>query len=77
MKRTVIFGVLLVVCSLSLAVGTAQQSEQVVEVDQLRDNLYILRGGGGNSAAFVTSDGVVLVDTKLAGVSRFSTRSAS
>ena len=67
MKRTVIFGVLLVVCSLSLAVGTAQQSEQVVEVDQLRDNLYILRGGGGNSAAFVTSDGVVLVDTKLAG----------
>ena len=39
----------------------------VVEVEQLADNLYVLRGGGGNSAAFVTSNGVVLVDTKVAG----------
>ena len=27
----------------------------------------MLRGGGGNSAAFVTSSGVVLVDTKVPG----------
>ena len=42
-------------------------SENVVEVERLEDNLFVLRGGGGNSAAFITSDGVVLVDTKLAG----------
>jgi cyclase len=38
-----------------------------IEVEQLEDNLYVLRGGGGNSAAFITSDGVVLVDTKVVG----------
>lgn len=27
-------------------------------------NLYVVRGGGGNSAVFVTANGVVLVDTK-------------
>ena len=42
-------------------------AENVVEVERLEDNLFVLRGGGGNSAAFITSDGVVLVDTKLAG----------
>jgi glyoxylase-like metal-dependent hydrolase (beta-lactamase superfamily II) len=36
-------------------------------VDKLRDNLYVLRGGGGNTAVFVTATGVVLVDTKIAG----------
>ena len=52
----------------SLAVSTTQtQGERVVEVERLKDNLYVLRGGGGNSAAFVTSDGVVLIDTKVAG----------
>jgi cyclase len=40
---------------------------RVVEVDKLADNLYLLRGGGGNTAAFVTEAGVVLVDTKLTG----------
>ena len=30
----------------------------------------MLRGGGGNSVVFVTSDGVVLVDTKMAGWGR-------
>ncbi len=38
-----------------------------IKVDQIKDNLYVLRGGGGNTAAFVTAGGVVLVDTKLVG----------
>ena len=67
MRRTLAFGVLLGVSVLSLAVGARQQGEMVVEVEQVKDNLYLLRGGGGNSAAFITSDGVVLIDTKLAG----------
>src|SRR5688572_28285630 len=36
-------------------------------VDKLRDNMYVLRGGGGNTAVFITATGVVLVDSKIAG----------
>ena len=61
-------GALLTVGVLSLGVTANQpQDEMVVQVEQLEDNLFVLRGGGGNSAAFVTSDGVVLVDTKVPG----------
>ena len=50
--------------------GGAQQappSADALMVDKLKDNLYVLRGGGGNTAAFITATGVVLVDTKLPG----------
>ena len=68
MRRGVVLGLLLVVGVLSLGVAASQQpDEMVVEVEQLEDNLYVLRGGGGNSAAFITSAGVVLVDTKNPG----------
>ena len=67
MRRVVVLGAVMAVGLLSLIVVSAQQEEMVVEVEQLEDNLFVLRGGGGNSAAFVTSDGVVLVDTKIAG----------
>jgi glyoxylase-like metal-dependent hydrolase (beta-lactamase superfamily II) len=30
----------------------------------VKDNLYVITGGGGNTGAFVTDGGVVLVDTK-------------
>ena len=36
-------------------------------VEKVKPNLYVLRGGGGNTAAFITNAGVVLVDTKLPG----------
>ena len=36
-------------------------------VDKVRDNLFVLRGGGGNTAVFILADGVTLVDTKIAG----------
>ena len=68
MTRGMVLGALLMVGALSLGVTASQQDEEiVVEVEQLEDNLFVLRGGGGNSAAFVTSDGVVLVDTKVPG----------
>ena len=66
MRRGFSIGLLLAVGALSIAVA-GQQEERVVEVEQLEDNLYVLRGGGGNSAVFVTGDGVVLVDTKMPG----------
>ncbi len=67
MNRCIAFAVLLAVGGFSMAVTAGQQEEMVVEVEQLEDNLYVLRGGGGNSAAFVTGSGVVLVDTKMPG----------
>ena len=67
MKRGVVLGALLTVGALSLGLAASHQEEIVVEVEQLEDNLFVLRGGGGNSAVFVTSNGVVLVDTKVPG----------
>ena len=78
MRRVVMLGAVVLVGALSVIGVAGQRGQNVVEVDRLEDNLFVLRGGGGNSAAFVTNDGVVLVDTKLAGWgSRSSTRSAS
>jgi glyoxylase-like metal-dependent hydrolase (beta-lactamase superfamily II) len=34
--------------------------------EKVADNLYMIPGQGGNTAAFITSGGVVIVDTKLA-----------
>jgi len=33
--------------------------------EKIKDNLYLIRGAGGNTAAFITTGGVVLVDTKV------------
>jgi glyoxylase-like metal-dependent hydrolase (beta-lactamase superfamily II) len=41
-----------------------------IQVEKVRNNLYVLSGGGGNTAAVVTAHGVVLVDTKLPGWGR-------
>jgi len=38
----------------------------VAEIEKVKESLYLIKGGGGNTAAYVTKDGVVLVDTKLA-----------
>ena len=63
MKRAL---VLTVLCAFSLVAVMAQDTPKVIEVEQLEDNLFVLRGegGGGNTAVFVTTDGVVVVDTK-------------
>ena len=68
MKRSIILAIVLGVGALSLAIVEAQDA-MVIEVEQLEDNLYVLRGqgGGGNTAVFVTSNGVVVVDSKNPG----------
>jgi len=35
-------------------------------IEKVRGNLYKIAGAGGNTTVFITADGVVLVDTKLA-----------
>ena len=48
MKRTIVFAV---VVALSLAVGAAQDTPKVIDVEQLEDNLFVLRGEGGGGNA--------------------------
>ena len=61
MKRGIVLGLLLVAGALSTSLAALQQpaAPRVVEVDKLKDNLYVMRGGGGNSAVFITANGVV------------------
>jgi cyclase len=71
MKRGLVLGALVAVGALSLT-ATAFQPPQpdapkVVEVDKVKDNLFVLKGGGGNTAVFVTANGVVVVDAKNPG----------
>jgi len=67
MKRRLVLGSLIAVGALSLAVTAQQPAPMVIEVDKLKDNLFMLRGGGGNTAVFVQANGVTVVDTKNPG----------
>jgi glyoxylase-like metal-dependent hydrolase (beta-lactamase superfamily II) len=76
MRRSVVLGTLAVIAVVSFtaganqppAAGGAQQpAPKVVEVEKLRDNLFMLKGGGGNTAVFIGTSGVVVVDTKVPG----------
>jgi len=40
---------------------------KVIEVEKLKDNLFVLKGGGGNTAVFVGANGITVVDTKNPG----------
>lgn len=44
----------------------AATGPNVAQIEKVKDNLYMITGGGGNTAAYITANGVVLVDTKLA-----------
>lgn len=72
MTRGVVLGLVVAAGALSMTVAASQQpaapaAPPVVEVDKLKDNLYMMKGGGGNSAVFIGSDGVTVVDTKNPG----------
>jgi cyclase len=69
MKRTVVLGAVLVLGTLSIGVSAlrSQQQPRVITVDKIKDNLFVFRGGGGNTAVFMTADGVVVVDAKNPG----------
>jgi cyclase len=78
-RRGVVLGVLLacgvastVVATYQGAAGAAGQGRggtgaRVIQVEKLKDNLFLLRGGGGNTAVFVGATGVTVVDTKIPG----------
>jgi glyoxylase-like metal-dependent hydrolase (beta-lactamase superfamily II) len=72
-RRVTTLGVLVLVGSISIAVKAAQQpapaqpSADNITVEKVKDNLFVLRGGGGNTAVFVQAKGVTIVDTKNPG----------
>ena len=60
----------------SAAQGPSPQAIEATRIEKVRDNLYMITGStpmprdtfsGGNTGVFVTSNGVIIVDTKLAG----------
>ena len=70
MKRGMVLGMLLALGALAAvkAQPPAADAPKVIEVEKVKDNLYVLRGGGGgNTAVFVTANGVVVVDAKNPG----------
>jgi cyclase len=71
MKRATVLCGLIAVGALSLHVAAfqppAQQGPKVVEVEKVKENLFMLKGGGGNTAVYVGANGVTVVDAKNPG----------
>lgn len=73
MKRTLVLSSIVMVAvaavagrSLLAAQQPAPAGPNVANIEKVKDGLWMVTGGGGNTAVFVTANGVVLVDTKLA-----------
>lgn len=70
MRRLQVLGVIAGVGLAAMTVAQAQQpapaGPNVAQIEKVKDNLFMITGGGGNTAAYLTANGVVLVDTKLA-----------
>ena len=66
MKR--IPAALSIVISLSAAPSAAQQ--QPLQIERIKENLFVLNGGGAHTTVFITSTGVVVVDAKEQGYGR-------
>jgi cyclase len=79
MKRTVVLTAIITVGIVAIGAAAYQAqpaAPRTIEMEKLRDNLYVLKSStpgdnatfsGGNVSVFVTSSGVTVVDTKLAG----------
>jgi cyclase len=65
MKRLAVLSGLLLAGAISLM--AAQQQPPILEIQKVKDNLYVISNGGGNTAVFITEKGVVVVDTKNPG----------
>jgi cyclase len=68
MKRSIVLAMLVVTGVVSVVAARRQdQAPKVIQVTKLKDNLFVLKGGGGNTAVFIMSDGVTVVDAKNPG----------
>ncbi|HUQ89743.1 MAG TPA: MBL fold metallo-hydrolase [Vicinamibacterales bacterium] len=71
MKRISILGILIAAGALTVTVMAQQPaptpSADGLTVEKVKDNLFVIRGAGGNTAVFVTASGVTVIDTKNPG----------
>ena len=56
MRQKIMSG--LVVAGVAMTLGFPLAQENVAEIEQVKANLYVITGGGGNTAALVADDGV-------------------
>lgn len=70
MKRRSIPAAFTIVITLSIPSAAQEPRQAPLQIRQIRDNLYVLEGGGGHTTVFVTTTGVVVVDAKEAGQGR-------
>jgi len=66
-RRAIVLSVVVGLGAIAIAVAPMSARQNVAQLEKVKDNLYVIKGGGGNTAAFITEGGVVVVDTKLAG----------
>jgi glyoxylase-like metal-dependent hydrolase (beta-lactamase superfamily II) len=76
MRSAVMFGLVAVAVSSLVATVRSQRDPAAIEIQKVKENLYVIVGGAGatpaqgvsgNTTVVVTDAGVVLVDTKLPG----------
>src|SRR5476649_2415184 len=69
MRRTLLLGTLIALGTLAgvNAQPPAANGPKIIEVEKVKDNLFMLKGGGGNTAVFVGTTGVTVVDAKNPG----------
>ena len=66
MKRLAVLLGLMTVGAASIIFAQQQPQQRppdALETQKVKDNLYMITGGGGNTAAFITEKGVGIVDT--------------
>ena len=68
MKRLAVLLILLAAGAVSMIFAQQPGTPVALEILKVKDNLYVITGGGGNTAAFITDNGVVIVDTKNPGM---------
>jgi len=72
MRRAHLLAALIAVGGLSIGVRAYQQqpprpAPENIAVDKVKDHLWVLKGGGGNTGVFETANGIVVVDAKNPG----------
>jgi len=67
MRRALVLGLLVGIGGLVTVLAQPANEPKTIEVEKVRDNLFVLRGGGGNTAVFVMANGVAVVDAKNPG----------
>lgn len=60
--------IVLVLSALALSAGYLYTQARAIDVEQLSDDLWVLRGFGGNTAVLKTRSGAVIVDTMTFGI---------